>query len=437
MAQLDHTHDPSAESWIESANSDTDFPLQNLPFGVFRPKSEARARGGVAIGGQILDLGAAIAAGALSGDAADIARKADAATLNDFFAQGRARLRVLRHELFSLLHKNAEGTEAADAAGVALYPQADCDLLLPMEVSGYTDFYAGINHARNVGSLFRPDNPLMPNYRHIPIGYNGRASSVRASGTDFKWPHGQIKSPDEDMPRFGPSARVDFELEMGIWIAEENALGTPVSIEEAEDRIAGLCLLNDWSARDIQAWEYQPLGPFLSKSFGTLVSPWVVTLDALAPFRAPAMPRGEDAPALQTYLDPGEAASESGFNVDLAVHLTTPAMRKKKAEPALIGQSSMRHLYWSAAQMVAHHTVNGCNLQPGDLLGTGTISGEVRESLGSLLEMTRGGKEPLDLPGGETRTFVEDGDEIALAGRAVADGAKSIGFGPCRGAILR
>jgi len=328
--------------------------------------------------------------------------------------------------------------QAPDRAEVEtwLYPAGACTLHLPAAIGDYTDFYAGIHHALNVGRQFRPDNPLLPNYKHVPIGYHGRASSIRVSGADVRRPNGQKKAPDAEAPTFGPSARLDLELELGIWIGQGNALGEPIPIGQASAHIAGLCLLNDWSARDLQAWEYQPLGPFLAKNFMTTISPWIVTNEALAPFRIaqPARPDGDPAP-MAYLMDEADQAS-GAFALDLEVFLSTAQMRENGLGPVRISASAARHLYWSAAQMVAHHTVGGCDLNPGDLLGTGTISTPDDSGLGSLLELTRGGAQPIALPSGETRAFLQAGDELAIAGHARADGYVAIGFGPCTGTVL-
>ena len=316
-----------------------------------------------------------------------------------------------------------------------LYAAADCELRLPCAIGDYTDFYAGIHHALNVGRQFRPDNPLLPNYKHVPIGYHGRASSVRVSGAAVRRPNGQQKAPEADAPVFGPARRLDLELELGVWIGPGNALGEPVPIGEADAHIAGLCLLNDWSARDLQAWEYQPLGPFLAKNFMTTVSPWIITAEALAPFRTaqPKRPEGDPAP-LPYLMDEADQAS-GAYALELEALIRTRAMREAGVPAHRLGKGPATNLYWTMAQLVTHHTVGGCDLRPGDLFGSGTISTPDDSGLGSLLELTRGGKEPLTLPNGETRTFLEDGDELILAGRAVAEGLVAIGFGPCSGVV--
>jgi fumarylacetoacetase len=327
-------------------------------------------------------------------------------------------------------------TSFSTAVEPYLHTARDCTVLLPVRVGDYTDFYVGIHHATKVGALFRPDNPLLPNYKHVPIGYHGRASSVRVSGEDVVRPRGQTKAPDAETPSFGPSKRLDFELELGVWVGPGNALGDPVGIADASRHIGGFCLLNDWSARDFQAWEYQPLGPFLAKNFHTTVSAWIVTPEALAPFRAAQTPRPAGDPKPLPYLWSDDDQAQGGLCLELAVSLRTARMREHSLPAVVISRSHSRHMYWTVAQILTHHASNGCNLQPGDLLGTGTLSGPDSASSGSLLELCDGGKSPIKLPTDEMRTFLEDGDEITLSARAVAEGFVSIGFGECRGMIL-
>ncbi len=422
---IDHTHDPAVRSWVPGADAHDDFPVQNLPLGVFSPP-DGTARIGTAIGDWCLDLSAL-------GDLLPETVRAtlDEPVLNALFALGSEARLALRHALFALL------TEAAHRSVVEphLHRAADCALHLPFRIGDYTDFYVGIYHATNIGRLFRPDNPLLPNYKYVPIGYHGRASSVRPSGTPVLRPKGQIKGPDDPAPRFAPSQRLDFELELGVWIAGENELGAAVPIGEAWDRIGGLCLLNDWSARDVQAWEYQPLGPFLAKNFLTTVSPWVVTREALAPFRVAQPPRPQGDPEPLDYLSDAADRQTGALAITLAATLASRAMRDAGLAPVALSKGSATAMYWTLAQMVAHHSSNGCNLAPGDLLGTGTISGSERGSEGSLMEISRGGQEPVALPTGETRMFLEDGDELVLAARAERPGYRSIGFGPCAGIV--
>lgn len=432
--QIDETHAPDRRSWVESAQApNTEFPIQNLPYGVFRVAPGAAARVGVAIGDQVLDVAEALDRALLSGPAAEACR---ASTLNPLLALDRSAWRDLRRQLSSLLSEDGAGAELdAEARAALLHPMHAVEMVLPMEVGDFTDFYASIHHATNVGSMFRPDNPLLPNYRWVPIGYHGRASSVVVSGTAVRRPNGQRKAPDAAEPTFGPSRLLDYELEVGIVIGGANALGEAVPIGRAHERLFGLCLLNDWSARDMQAWEYQPLGPFLAKSFASTISPWIVTFDALAPFRVPAMARADGDPAPLAHLHDDVDQHFGGVDVSLEVGLRTEQMRESQAPAAWVSGSTFADLYWTPAQMVAHHASNGCNLRPGDLLGSGTVSGPEPESRGCLLERTWRGTEPLVLPGGETRTFLEDGDEVVLRGRCEREGWTSIGFGECRGRI--
>jgi fumarylacetoacetase len=434
MASMDDTHDPARRSWVASANGHADFPIQNLPLGVFTPLEGGPPRGGVAIGNEILDLQAAVEAGVFQHeDGAAAARLAAQPTLNAFFAAGPAARRRLRADLSAMLR---DGAAEASRLQSALYAADACTLHLPATIGDYTDFYAGIHHATNVGALFRPDQPLLPNYKHVPIGYHGRSSSIVVSGTAVRRPLGQRKDAADGAPVFGPSRRLDFELELGLWIGPGNELGEPIPIAAAADQIAGFCLLNDWSARDIQAWEYQPLGPFLAKNFATSISPWVVTPEALAPFRlAPAeRPAGDPTP-LPYLLDAGEQA-EGALDIQLTVSLHSACLRARGLSPHPLSISNARHLYWTVAQLVTHHASNGCNLCPGDLLGTGTISGPAPGTLGSLLEIAEGGKAPITLASEGTRTFLEDGDEVIMTARAQRDGYASIGFGEVRGTVL-
>ena len=428
----DATHDPARRSWVPGADGHADFPIQNLPLGIFSPPGGA-PRGGVAIGDQVLDLPAALAAGLFAGEAARAAGAASAKTLNSFFALGAGPRRALRVRLSEILSLGSDDRARAEPC---LRPAADCTLHLPAQVGDYTDFYVGIHHATNIGKVFRPDNPLLPNYKYVPIGYHGRASSLRVSGTGIRRPKGQLKAPEAEAPRFAPCERLDYELELGIWVGPGNELGEPVPVGEAASHVAGYCLLNDWSARDIQAWEYQPLGPFLAKNFGSTLSPWVVTPEALAPFRIAQPPRPEGDPAPLPYLLDEADQRAGAFDLELEVLLATARMREQGLPPHRVSLSNTRHMYWTVAQMIAHHTSNGCNLQPGDLLGSGTISAPDPTGFGSLLETTRGGREPLVLPSGESRRFLEDGDEVTLRLRARRDGAAPIGFGECRAIIL-
>ncbi|WP_342246822.1 fumarylacetoacetase [Pseudomonas sp. OTU5201] len=430
------TQTDNRRSWIASANGHPDFPLQNLPLGIFSP-SNASPRGGVAIGDAIFDLKVASDAGLFSGEAAEAARSACSDSLNAFFALGASARRALRAQLQELLAEGSSAQARLEAMGQALLPSAStCRLHLPAKVGDYTDFYVGIHHANNVGRLFRPDNPLLPNYKYVPIGYHGRASTVCVSGTPVRRPIGQTMPPGNEVPNFGPSNRLDYELELGIWIGQGNEMGESIAIADAQQHIAGYCLLNDWSARDVQAWEYQPLGPFLAKNFGTTVSPWVVTAEALEPFRAaqPARPEGDPQP-LPYLLDEADQA-KGAFDIELEVLILTKAMRDLGLAPHRLALSNTLNMYWTVAQMVAHHSVGGCKLQPGDLFGSGTLSGPQPEAFGSLLESTVGGKQAISLPSGEQRTFLEDGDEVILRARCQREGYPSVGFGECRGVLL-
>lgn len=432
MAIIDETHDPALTSWVSSANGHADFPIQNLPFGIFSP-SGGEPRSGVAIGDFIVDLPAALAAGLFEGKAEVAAQVAAQPTLNEFLRLSTHSRQALRVRLSKLL---AAGSDAQPILEPLLHRASDVTMHLPASIGDYTDFYVGIHHAENVGKLFRPDNPLLPNYKYVPIGYHGRASSIVPSGTSVRRPSGQTKLPDQDAPTFGPSRRLDYELELGVWIGSGNELGQPVGIDDAGSHISGFCLLNDWSARDVQAWEYQPLGPFLSKNFASTISPWIVTPEALAPFRIaqPARPQGDPKPL--PYLTGEEDQASGGLDVELEVLLLTAGLREKNLPPHRLALSSTRYMYWTVAQMVTHHTSNGCDLRPGDLLGTGTISGPGEEERGSILEATEGGKTPIVLASGEERRFLEDGDEVILKARGIKEGYVSIGFGECRGTVL-
>lgn len=425
-------------SWVASANGHPDFPLQNLPFGVFRRASSNEAlRVGVAIGNEILDIAACLAAGLLD-DASDDARRGAHAcsspSLNALMALGAPVRRALRDALTRLLASDVP-VHLRQIEQHALVAQQEAELFLPVQVGDYTDFYASVHHATNVGAMFRPDQPLLPNYKWVPIGYHGRASSIVLSGTPITRPNGQRKGPADEVPSVGPSRSLDYELELGAFVGTGTALGETVPIAEAEDHLWGLCLLNDWSARDIQSWEYQPLGPFLAKNFASTISPWVVTLEALAPFRAPLAPRADGDPTPLPYLSDTGDQAHGGFALTVEVWLRTQRMREANEPAVRISKGTSLDLYWSFAQMLTHHAMNGCNLRPGDLLGSGTVSGAAPDSRGCLLELTRRGAEPLSLPNGETRGFLEDGDEVTLSAFAEREGAVRIGFGFCHGVI--
>ena len=402
---IDETHDPSLQSWEESAQRPgTDFPIQNLPYGAFRTKADPAPRAGVAIGDFILDLH-----GIFDGD------------LNALMALPAAQRRELRREISKILSNPQQRR--------ALIPNAEAEMLLPARIGDYTDFYSSVHHATNVGSMFRPDNPLLPNYKWLPVAYHGRSSSIVVSGTAFHRPHGQITEQPNGPPVFAPSRQLDYELELGAFLGPGNAMGEQIPISSAEEHIFGVCLLNDWSARDIQRWEYQPLGPFLAKNFATSVSPWIVTIDALEPFRCATAPRATGDPAPLPHL-----ASDGDGGIDLTLEVWLLSARM--AEPMLVSRGNFAVMYWTLAQMVAHHSSNGCPLRPGDLIGSGTVSGPVPESRGCLLERTWRGTEPLQLPTGEQRRFLEDGDEVILKGYCERQGFARIGLGECRGVVL-
>lgn len=431
---LNETHDPALRSWLASAHfASTDFPIQNLPFAVFRRRGTLEAfRGGVAIGDQIIDLAALAKNSVFNGEAAMALQAGAQDKLNDLMALGADAWSALRLALSRALR---EGAAEQSQLAACLVPQSESDYGLPAHIGDYTDFYTSIHHATNIGSLFRPDNPLLPNYKWVPIGYHGRASSIGVSGQSFHRPVGQTLPPGATQPVFGASKKLDIELELGIFIGSGNALGEPVSITQAEDHVFGICLLNDWSARDLQAWEYQPLGPFLSKNFATTISPWIVTLEALAPYRLPFV-RPEADPQPLPYLDSYSNRQQGALDIQLQVGLLTPRMREAGQADATLCRTSYRHAYWTLAQLVTHHTVNGCNLQPGDLFGSGTLSGPTLDQAGALIELTTGGKHPLALPNGESRTYLEDGDAVVIRGWCEKAGAARIGFGECRGSVL-
>lgn len=415
------------QSWVTGANG-SDFPLENLPLGVFR-RADGAACVGLAIGDSILDLRHAADTGLIADELAAACREA---SLNLLMSMGRAASTALRMRMTELL----SDTRARSRVEPLLVPRGGAKMLLPARIGDYTDFYASIYHATNVGRLFRPDNPLLPNYKWVPIGYHGRASSIVVSGTEIQRPSGQTNTADAATPRFGPSRALDYELEVGFFAGHGNTLGGPVSLNEAEQHIFGLCLVNDWSARDVQSWEYQPLGPFLAKNFATTISPWVVTLEALEPFRTPAFAREEPDPQPLAYLDSSEDRNQGGFDVTLEVWLRTQRMRRENDPAFRVSRGNLRDLYWTFAQMLTHHTSNGCNLRPGDLLASGTVSGPTPDSLGCLLELTKRGAEPLRLPNGETRKFLDDGDEVTLRGYCERPGVTRIGLGECSGVLV-
>ena len=415
----DATHAPALESWVGSANhAGTDFPIQNLPFGRFRAPGERDWRVGVAIGDQVLDLARA--------------GLVEATDMSRLLCLGAEARRALRRSL-------SDGLRAGSAQeplwSTALVPQSQVEMGLPCEIGDYTDFYTSIHHATTIGRQFRPDQPLLPNYRWVPIGYHGRASSIVASGQGFRRPRGQTRAPDAALPVLGPCARLDYELEIGVVIGQPNALGEPITMAQAEDHVFGLALFNDWSARDIQGWEYQPLGPFLSKNFASTLSPWLVTLEALAPYRRPFV-RAAGEPDPLPYLDAPDNRASGAFDIELEVWLQTAAMRAAGHAGERLSCSNYADAYWTVAQLVTHHTVNGCNLRSGDLFGSGTLSGPQPEQGGSLMELGQGGKRPLQFPNGESRSWLQDGDSVVLRACCVRDGWRRIGFGECRGTVL-
>jgi fumarylacetoacetase len=433
---IDHTHAPERRCWVASADRHPDFPIQNLPFGVFTPPG-GRPRGGIAIGDDIFDLAGALKLGLFNGLAARAAERACGTTLNSFFALGHEARLALRRSVGDALDADGKNRTRIEGLRTELIHSADdCRLELPAAIGDYTDFFAGIHHATNAGKLLRPDSPLLPNYKYLPVGYHGRASSIIVSGAQVRRPNGQRKPASERVPSFGPSQSLDFELELGVWIGPGNELGTPIAVADAADHIAGFCLLNDWSARDIQAFEYQPLGPFLGKNFCTSISPWVVTPEALAPFRVaqPARP-AEDPQPLPYLFDQSDQAT-GALDIELEVLLWSQAMQAKGLPPQRLATSSARHLYWTVAQLLAHHSCGGCNLRPGDLFGTGTISSQAQDGLGSLLEISAGGRRQVELSPGETRRFLEDGDTVIMRAHCRREGFATIGFGECRGTIL-
>jgi fumarylacetoacetase len=418
-SMLDETHAPGLTSWVASANAnDIDFPIQNLPFGRFRPNVRDRWRIGVAIGDQVLDLSAL----GLAGE-----------DMNQLMAMPAAERRALRHRLSRGLRS---GSADESIWRPMLSPIAAVEMGLPCHIPNYTDFYVGIHHATTVGKLFRPDNPLLPNYKWVPIGYHGRASSINVSPSRVRRPAGQQRGAEGGSPAFGPSRALDHELEVALFVGPGNAQGEPIPIGRAEEHLFGMALFNDWSARDLQAWEYQPLGPFLSKNFASTVSPWIVTMEALAPFRR-AFERAAGDPQPLPYLDSAANRAGGAIAIELEAWLQTQAMRQAGSPGDRISYSNLLDGYWTAAQLVAHHTVGGCNLQPGDLLGSGTLSGPRPGQGGSLLELTEGGRVPLTLSNGERRTYLQDGDAIVLRGHCRAEGARRIGFGACVGTVER
>ncbi|MGH9935896.1 MAG: fumarylacetoacetase [Blastocatellia bacterium] len=434
---INETHDPNLKSWVESANDpNTDFPIQNLPFGMFkRTDSEEDFRIGVAIGDQILDLEKCDKANLLPGVAGSAVRL-NRGSINTLMWIGHQAWAPLRQRLSWLLREDRKDIQSnKKLVKKLLVPMAGAEMSVPARIGDYTDFYASVYHATNIGKMFRPDQPLMPNYKWVPIGYHGRASSIVVSGSTIRRPAGQTKDDSAEAPTFGPSKVLDYELEVGFFVGPGNEQGQPIKIAEAENHIFGLCLVNDWSARDIQRWEYQPLGPFLSKSFATTISPWIVTMEALAPFRAPAFGRPAGDPEPLPYLDSPENRERGGLDIKLEILISTEQMREKGIAPHRLSVSNTQDLYWTFAQMLTHHTSNGCNLRAGDLIASGTVSGATKDSLGSLIELTQRGAEPIQLPTDEARRFLQDGDEVIFRGYCEREGFRRIGFGECRGIV--
>jgi fumarylacetoacetase len=435
---VNKTHDPALTSWVGAANSpDADFPIQNLPFGVFSRKGDTERRVGVAIGDQIVDVGESLSANLWTEEARDIARYCDRPDMRDLMGAPKESLSLFRARLSELLSGEPGDDSAINPLPPgALVPMSEAVMRPPIEIGDYTDFYASVYHATNVGRLFRPDSPLLPNYKYVPIGYHGRASSIILGGSDVRRPNGQTQPVGSSAPSFGPSQMLDYEAEIGFFVGKGNDLGDTINIDEAEEHIFGVCLVNDWSARDIQSWEYQPLGPFLSKSFATSISPWVITWEALEPYRVPAFFRPPGDPRPLGYLSSDRNVNEGGIDLTIEVYLRSMLMREGHMRPARLSAASLADMYWTAAQMLTHHASNGCNLRTGDLFASGTISGPETGSQGCLLELTRRGAEPITLPTGEERKFLHDGDEVIMRGFLQREGAARIGLGECSGLIV-
>jgi fumarylacetoacetase len=433
MLMINETHDISLTSWVSSANSDSDFPIQNLPFAIFKRKGQSEAfRGGVAIGDQVLDLAAVADANIFSGSVQTALQAASQSTLNTLMDLGAQTNSALRFALSKALRIDSK---LQTALTPALSSQQEVEFGMPCHIGDYTDFYTSIYHATAIGKLFRPDNPLLPNYKWIPIGYHGRSSTIGISGQSFHRPVGQTKAPDATEPSFGPCKRLDYELEMGLFVGKSTQMGELINIENAEQHLFGVCIFNDWSARDIQAWEYQPLGPFLAKSFASTISPWIVTMEALAPYRS-NFTRPETDPQPLPHLSSEHNSQHGGLDIDLSCFIHTQAMRDNNLQMAQLSKSNFKYSYWTPAQLITHHASNGCAMRSGDLLGSGTQSGPTYEEAGSLLELSKGGKSPIDLPNGEKRTFLEDGDSIIMRASCSKQGAARIGFGEVVATIL-
>jgi fumarylacetoacetase len=434
---INETHDPNLESWVESANlPGADFPIQNLPFVIYWSDSDLGGIG-VIIGDHVFDVSMCAELGFLDDMLSEQAEEGlfDGIDLSDLQDWSPQELSAVRLQLSRILRSDVTSYTKAQLAQ-CLTPLSKVTIDMPYPIGDYTDFYCSIFHATNVGSMFRPDNPLLPNYKYVPIGYHGRASSIVPSGTPIKRPKGQNRSDAEKPPIYIPCRNLDYEMEVGFFVGKGNDLGETIPIEKAEQHIFGLCLVNDWSARDVQAWEYQPLGPFLAKNFATTISPFIVTMEALAPFRTPAFERPDGDPAPLGYLAYERNEQQGGFDINLEVYIASQKMRDEGIEPMLVSRSNMKDLYWTIGQMLTHHASNGCNLQIGDLIATGTVSGPEKSERGCLLEMTWRGTEPIELPTGEQRRFLEDGDEVIMRGYCEREGFRRIGFGECRGIIM-
>jgi fumarylacetoacetase len=439
MQVRDQTHDLALRSWVESANDPAgDFPVQNLPYGVFQRDEREQPRIGAAIGDRVLDLRAAVEARALDAAGPQACGALAAASLNELMRLGPTAWKTTRSAVSAVLRHSRAGVSAVTGAvAAALHPQRDVKLLVPAHIGDYSDFYASLHHATNVGSMFRPDNPLMPNWKHLPVGYHGRASSIVVSGTPVRRPMGQTVADDASPPTFGPCKLLDYEMELGAFVGPGNELGTRIPLADAGRHLFGVVLVNDWSARDVQKWEYQPLGPFNAKNFATTIGPWVVTTEALAPFRRPGPPRGKGDPAMLDYLKPqGGESDRWSLDITVEVLIASQQMRERGMAPTRISLGSFSDMYWTLAQMLVHHTSTGCNMRPGDLIASGTISGPTEDSRGCLLERTWRGQKPITLADGTQRKFLQDGDEVILRGWCEGGGAARIGLGECRGIIL-
>lgn len=433
MLMINETHDVKLTSWVNTANADSDFPIQNLPFAIFKRKGQNEAfRGGVAIGTQVIDLAELAKINLFNGSAQTALEAASQSTLNALMDLGVEANTALRLALSEALRTDSPLQSALEQTLIA---QDDIEFGMPCQIGDYTDFYTSIYHATAIGKLFRPDNPLLPNYKWIPIGYHGRSSTIGISGQKFHRPVGQTKAPDATEPSFGPCKRLDYELEMGLFVGKSTEMGDLINIENAEEHLFGVCIFNDWSARDIQAWEYQPLGPFLAKNFASTISPWIVTMEALAPYRT-NFTRPESDPQPLPHLSSEQNSQHGGLDIDLSCFIQTPAMLENNQQVAQLSQSNFKYSYWTPAQLITHHASNGCAMRSGDLLGSGTQSGPTYEEAGSMLELSKGGKTPIDLPNGEKRTFLEDGDTIIMRASCSKDGAARIGFGEVVATVL-